>query len=309
MDETILIIDDDDSTHLILENILKKEFSLLRAKSAQEGIDILSVKPADLIISDIHMPGISGLDFLESLMADAEKKNIPILIMTALPTVEKEQKALDLGAADFINKDLFHTKPEEVLNRVRAKLISNFEYPDLTEKLSVDTKKLSNILMASTVSGDFFKTSRKFVIELKKSFNFDYVSQWTITGQTTSLIMCLGEVQPDKYSAADLEQEETFQNFLQTKEPYLCNHVFEEEGSILTEFSKTHKLPAEIGLPLFALDEKKYLKNNRSVPEGTPLFGFIVFKRNTLFTTKEFKLLKKLFARAGTILWRLYRDI
>jgi len=77
MKETILVIDDDDPIHIILEKMLGDEFSLLQAKDAQEGIDTLSKNQVDLIITDIHMPGLSGLEFLESLMSDAEKKTHP----------------------------------------------------------------------------------------------------------------------------------------------------------------------------------------------------------------------------------------
>ncbi|MDZ7682978.1 MAG: response regulator [Fodinibius sp.] len=66
MQETILVIDDDDTMHIILKKMLSDEFSLLQAKDAQEGIDILSKNQVDLIMTDIHMPGLSGLEFLES---------------------------------------------------------------------------------------------------------------------------------------------------------------------------------------------------------------------------------------------------
>lgn len=309
MNETILIIDDDESMHIILKRMLQDEFSLLQANNAQEGIDILSAKPVDLVLSDIHMPGLSGLEFLESLMKDAEKKHIPVLIMTSLPTADKEQKALDLGAEDFIRKDLFNDHKEEVLDRIRTKIISNFEHPELSKKLKVNTKKLGKILMSEAVSGDFFTCSRKFCIELKNGFQINYLSQWSVIEKTVSLMMSAGEKQPRKYGAEELIQESAYKKMMETKEPYLCNHVSEEDCGILADFSEKEGYPAEIGIPLFALSEKKYLQNNCVIPEGTNIFGFLVFKRDKLFTTKEFEVMKKLFGRAGTIFWRLYQDI
>src|SRR6056297_1604523 len=102
MSYKILVIDDDDPIHLFIDRMLESEYSVLHAYNAQEGIDILSKEPVNLVLSDIHMPGMSGLNFLESLLSDADKKNIPVLIMTSLPTIEKEKKALELGAADFM---------------------------------------------------------------------------------------------------------------------------------------------------------------------------------------------------------------
>lgn len=309
MNETILIIDDDESMHLILKNILDDEFSLLQARDAQEGIDILSEKQVDLILSDIHMPGLSGLEFLESLMKDAEKKRIPILIMTSMPTPEKEQKALDLGAADFIRKDLFNTDRDEVLDRIRAKILSNFDYPELTSKVDIDTKKLGKILMAESVSGDFFTCSRKFCMEILNGFDLKYLSQWSVIGENVNQLLSAGEKQQRKYSAQELIEEPAFKNLMETKEPYLCNHISEEKCGILAEFSEQEGLPAEIAIPLFALGEKEYLRNNHQIPEDTDIFGLLIFKRDKLFTTKEYEMMKKLFARAGTIFWRLYQEI
>ena len=308
MNETILIIDDDEMTHVILKKMLS-EFSLLQAKDAQQGIDLISEKQVDLILSDIHMPGLTGLEFLESLMKDARKHRIPVLIMTSLPTAEKEQKALDLGAADFIRKDVFTKNKEQVLDRVRAKIISNFDYPELTDKLKIDTKNLGRILMSESVAGDFFTTSRRFCVEILKGFDLSYLSQWSLIRGSVSLLMCIGEKQPPDYGAKELLEEPAFKKLTKTKKPYLCNHISEEKCGILEEFSDKEKLPAEIAMPLYALSEKKYLDNNREVPEGTNMFGLLVFKRNVLFTTKEYEVMKKLFGRAGTIFWRLYQDI
>jgi len=309
MKETILVIDDDDPIHIILEKMLGDEFSLLQAKDAQEGIDTLSKNQVDLIITDIHMPGLSGLEFLESLMSDAEKKRIPILIITGKPTVEKEQKALDLGAADFIRKQLFQEDQEMVMDRIRSKIISNFDYPEIYDKLNINTKKLGNILMSESVNGDYFTTSRKFCVELLSSFQINFISQWSVIEKTVSLLMCAGDKQPESYGASDLVEEPAYEKLLDTKEPYLCNHVGAESCGIMDDFSQQQQLPAEIAIPLFALSEKEYLENNREIPAGTEIFGLLIFKRNKLFTTKEFMAMRKLFGRAGPVFWRLYKDI
>ena len=113
-DYTILVVDDDRASHIIVKNLIGKKYNLIHAQEPQQGINILSEKKIDLILSDIHMPGMTGLEFLEAIKKDAEKKNIPILLMTSLPTLEKEQKAMELGAKDFIQKDLFHEKPPDI---------------------------------------------------------------------------------------------------------------------------------------------------------------------------------------------------
>ena len=101
---TILVVDDDKASHIIVKNLIGKKYELIHAKEPQQAINILSEKKIDLILSDIHMPEMTGLEFLEAIKKDSEKKDIPILLMTSLPTVEKEQQAMDLGAKDFRKK-------------------------------------------------------------------------------------------------------------------------------------------------------------------------------------------------------------
>jgi DNA-binding response OmpR family regulator len=306
MDYTILIIDDNEMVHILLKKILGEEYDLSHARDAQEGINILSEKKINLVLSDIHMPGISGLEFLESLKKDADKKDVPVLIITSEPTEEKENLALDLGAVDFIDKELIHKNKEELLERVRMKLVTGLQTPDLDKKLKIDKKKIAKSLMSEAITGDFFTTSRKFFTQIATAFDIDYISFWTITGTEPNLILCIGELQPTQFGAEELKQEKTYQQLLEKREAYLSNHVFKEQEGILTEVSKGKGIPAEIGVPIFDIDEKTLLKNKFKVPKEASLFGYIVMKRQNLFSEREFKLLKKLLMQAGTILWRLY---
>lgn len=309
MDYTILIIDDNELLHILLKKILSEEYDLLHARDAQQGINILSEKKINLVLSDIHMPGISGLEFLESLTNDAEKRDIPVLIMTSKPTVDKEKQALDLGAEDFIDKELFHKNKEELLERVRMKLVTGIRTPHFEEKLNIDKKKLAKILMSEAISGDFFTASRKFFTQITASFDIDYLSFWTISNREPNLILCIGELQPKQYGSDELKQEETYQQLLKERKAYLSNHTFKGDKGILAEMSREQGIPSEIGIPLFDIDEKTLLKNKFKIPRDASLFGYIVLKRQNLFSEKEFKLLKRLLMQAGTILWRLYNKM
>ncbi|MDZ7689644.1 MAG: response regulator [Balneolaceae bacterium] len=122
MNEKILITDDEKAMHLVLDHMLKDRFDILHAESAQEAIDILSNERVDLVLCDIHMPGMSGIQFLESLQLDTEHQNIPFLIITGQPSTEKEEKALNLGAADFIDKALIGQDREKVIDRISMKI-------------------------------------------------------------------------------------------------------------------------------------------------------------------------------------------
>lgn len=292
--------------HILLKKILEEEFNLYHARDAQEGINILSEKKINLVLSDIHMPGMSGLEFLESLRKDAEKKDIPVLIITSKPTEEKQNLAMDLGAADFIDKELIHKNREDLLDRIRMKLVTGLQTPDLNKKLKIDKKKIAKTLMSEAITGDFFTASRKLFTQIATSFDIDYISFWTITGSEPNLILCIGELQPKQFGAEELKEEPTYQRLLEKPQAYLSNHAFKDEEGILAEVSREKGIPAEIGIPLFDINEKTLLKNKFKIPKDASLFAYIVMKRQNLFSEREFKLLKKLLMQAGTILWRLY---
>ena len=73
----------------------------------------------DLILLDIMMPGLSGLQVAEQLKADPRTRDIPIIFLTAMAAVEDEIHGLELGAADYITKPI---SPPRVLARVETQL-------------------------------------------------------------------------------------------------------------------------------------------------------------------------------------------
>ncbi|MAO66653.1 MAG: response regulator [Balneola sp.] len=305
----LLVIDDDAPIHIMMGKLLGEEYNILNAKSAQEGIDILASKPVHFILTDIHMPGMSGLDFLEALMMDAERRNIPVLIMTSLPTVDKEQKALGLGAADFIDKVLFTQNKQEVAERIRMKLVTNVQIPELPEELVLDKKEIIKKLMFDVSSGDFVTTTQKLCKFLGHRLKTDHLSFWTINGDNVQMLLANGVQPPRRYGPKELKKEDTFQRVLEQKRPYLVNNVINSQKGILSEVSKQERLTAEIGIPLFALTEKELIKNKMKIPPKTPLFGFVVLKRTRVFTSKEYKMTSLLMMNMGTILWRLYKNM
>jgi len=306
MSYRILVIDDDKSMHLITKRLLGKEFDLVAARNAQEAIDLLAEEQVNLVLSDIHMPGLSGLEFLESLMKDTEKQQIPVLIMTNLPSVEKEQKALNLGAADFLDKSLFMNDREEVLRRIRMKLVTSIDVSGLNDDLVKKKNRLVGRIMTEAIRNDFSRTVNRLCLELKDQFNIDYVAYWALDEHKPSLVCAEGEHLPEAYGVSELSADHGFTAFLEDSRPYLTNHVFNEDKGIMLDFARAKELPAEIGVPLFNVDERKLLMNRMQVPDGARMFGFMVMKRNRLFTSKEYEVISRLLVQTGSILWRLY---
>ena len=98
----ILVIEDDDTVRDVLRIFLKdKGFDVTIAVSGEAGLEILRSEKFDLIITDLIMPGISGMEVLKEVVAS---KTTPVVVMTAFGTVQTAVEAMRIGAFDYITK-------------------------------------------------------------------------------------------------------------------------------------------------------------------------------------------------------------
>lgn len=118
MNEAVLVIEDEPKIARLLELELQYEgYQVTKAGSGTEGLERYSEGQWDLILLDIMLPGLSGIEVLRRIRArDAV---VPILMLTAKDSVEDKVSGLDLGANDYITKPF---QIEELLARVRAAL-------------------------------------------------------------------------------------------------------------------------------------------------------------------------------------------
>ncbi len=101
--ETILIVDDEKNYPMVLSAVLEDAgYKTLTAASGVEALDILNSCLVDLVLTDVTMPGMSGIDLLENIKKI--KPNLPVIIMTAFGSVEKAVDAMHKGAYTFIPK-------------------------------------------------------------------------------------------------------------------------------------------------------------------------------------------------------------
>jgi two-component system NtrC family response regulator len=117
--ETILIVDDEKNYLLVLKELLSEEdYEVFTAQSAAEALNIFQESELDLVITDMKMPGMSGMDLLSALKEKA--LNLPIIMMTAYGTVEKAVEAMKKGAYDYILKPF----DNEVLKKTVAQALA-----------------------------------------------------------------------------------------------------------------------------------------------------------------------------------------
>jgi len=116
----IMIVDDLPENLTVLSELLMTNYQVRVANSGQKALRIIN-QPTypDLILLDVMMPGIDGYQVFEKLRADPATRDIPVIFVTAMNSVEAELQALDVGAVDFITKPIV---PPIVLARVRMQL-------------------------------------------------------------------------------------------------------------------------------------------------------------------------------------------
>jgi two-component system, sensor histidine kinase and response regulator len=117
---TLLVIDDSPLDISVLTEILKAEHHVLGATSPEAALGVLhSGKLPDLIILDVMMPGIDGLELCRQIKTDPTTANIPVIFVTAKDAVEDETSGFASGAVDYVAKPV---NPHLVRARVRTHL-------------------------------------------------------------------------------------------------------------------------------------------------------------------------------------------
>ncbi len=119
MAERILVIDDDIVNLKIAEHVLEKDYNVTCAKSGMEGIDILKSNDIDLVLLDLYMPEMNGMDVLAKIREDASISAVKVVILTSSGMKTDVTEAIRLGALDFIKKPFF---PTEFLDRIKKVL-------------------------------------------------------------------------------------------------------------------------------------------------------------------------------------------
>src|SRR5213593_4228061 len=116
----ILVVEDDPDIRKILELFLsEKGFRVKSADGAPRALELLGEEPIDLILSDVRMPGMSGLDLLRHMKE--HDPEIQLVLMSAYSSVKDAVEAIQLGAADYVEKPIDFRRLERVLQTVFEK--------------------------------------------------------------------------------------------------------------------------------------------------------------------------------------------
>jgi len=107
MSAKILVVEDDVLNMKLFKDLLEAhDFIVIQSTDGADAMDLAREHRPDLIVMDIQLPYVSGLDITKALKADDELKGIPVIACTAFTMKEGEQKVRDAGCDDFISKPI-----------------------------------------------------------------------------------------------------------------------------------------------------------------------------------------------------------
>jgi signal transduction histidine kinase len=115
----ILLVEDDPEIRGFIAGILQLEYRVLEAENGEEGLRRARAERPDLILSDVMMPIMSGLQMLAALRATPETADIPVVLLTARHEISAKVEGFGAGANDYLGKPF---SPREVLARIEAQL-------------------------------------------------------------------------------------------------------------------------------------------------------------------------------------------
>lgn len=125
--ENILVVEDEeDILELVIYNLAKEGYTVSGVGSGEEAIKRIRSKPPDLVLLDLMLPGLDGLEVCKMLKSDAKTKAIPVTMLTAKGEEADIVTGLELGADDYITKPF---SPRVLSARVKAVLRRKSEKP------------------------------------------------------------------------------------------------------------------------------------------------------------------------------------
>ena len=131
----VLIVDDEPMSRMLLESILESVFTCATVESGEEAISYCEANLPDLVLLDMNMPDIDGLDVCTALKASPETNHIPVIFVTSTMDIESENACWEVGASDFVMKPvnastLTHRIRTHLQNKLRTEFLEMMTFHD-----------------------------------------------------------------------------------------------------------------------------------------------------------------------------------
>lgn len=138
----VLIVDDEPGNIKILSSVLAGDYALSVATSGEQALEVARVQSPDIVLLDMIMPGMDGIEVCEALKASEDTKDIPVIFVTSMSDSVNEERGLDAGAVDYISKPI---SPPIVKARVKIHIQNYLSKLFLEKLLSDQTGSLDQV--------------------------------------------------------------------------------------------------------------------------------------------------------------------
>jgi len=138
--QSILVVDDNAVNLKALQEILKNNYKVYLAPSGERALAFLERAVPDLILLDIEMPGMDGLEVINRLKQDSRWLDIPVIFLTALEDRAKEEQAFQMGAVDYILKPI---SAGVVMKRIHLHIELQMYRKSLEKLVEIKTNQLT----------------------------------------------------------------------------------------------------------------------------------------------------------------------
>jgi len=153
--ENILVVDDEeDILELLRYNLAKNGFNVITATSGEDALKITKTKTFDIILLDLMLPGIDGLDVCKEFKKNQSISSIPIIMLTAKGEEADIVAGLELGADDYVTKPF---SPRVLISRIRAvlrrrgKTVTDENSPLRYDEMEIDPRRFKVFVKSSLV--------------------------------------------------------------------------------------------------------------------------------------------------------------
>jgi two-component system phosphate regulon response regulator PhoB len=147
-----IIEDEEDISHLLCYNLGNAGYSVSACESGEEGLAAVRADPPDLVLLDLMLPGIGGMDVCRMMKQDTATKDIPVIIISARGEENDIVAGLELGADDYLPKPF---SPKILLARIRTVLRRVGQpLPDKGEVIRVDDLVLDPRKFIASIKGE-----------------------------------------------------------------------------------------------------------------------------------------------------------
>ncbi|MCL6266327.1 hybrid sensor histidine kinase/response regulator transcription factor [Flagellimonas myxillae] len=149
--ETVLIVEDHEELRGYVRGVLEAHYKVIEASNGENGLKVALKQIPDLIISDIMMPGMDGMKFCRSLKSSVVTSHIPIILLTALSSMDDKLRGYEIGADDYVTKPF----SEELLLAKVKSLLHNREL--IRRKFNTDGLLLPRDLALNSTDQGFLE--------------------------------------------------------------------------------------------------------------------------------------------------------